>query len=134
MIVGFVVENQILVRTKRLALAGRILSTASDAGANRLGDLRFSLADPAPQRTEAIRQATRNALEDARNIAGAAGVKVGPALAISLDSDMPRVPQRYTSVRAMSAMADGGESAPVSIEPGTIETRAAVLLRVAIAR
>ena len=132
-IVGFVIEHQVLVRTKKLTLAGRILSTASDAGANQIGELRFSLADPAPQRAEAIRQATRNAIADARNIAGAAGVTVGPMLAITLDADVP-APQPYPRARTMSMVAVGAESTPVSIEPGAIDTHAAVLLRVAIAR
>ena len=132
-ILGFVVEHLLQVRTKQLTLAGRILSTASDAGANRLGDLQFSLADPAPQRAEAIRQATRNAIADARNIASAAGVGVGAMLAITLEGDTSIEPrQRFTAVRRMSA--DAAASAPVSIEPGAIDTRAAVLLRVAIAR
>ena len=134
LIVGFVIEHQLLVHTKKLALAGRILSTASDAGANRLGDLRFSLADPTPQRAEAIRQATRNAIADAQNIARAAGVTIGGTLAITLDAAVPYEPQPDMRMRATAMMAAAPESAPVPVEPGTIDTRAAVLLRVAIAR
>lgn len=129
-ITGFLIEHQLLVRTKNLALAGRIISTANDAGANRIGELRFTLADATPQRAEAIRAATKNALTDASNIANAAGVTLGPLQAITLEAGVPIEPMPFAAQR-MAVMA---ESAPVPITPDAIDVRSAVLLRVTIAR
>ena len=127
-IIGFVVENQVQVRTSKLQRSGAALAAASAAGANRIGELRFALTDNNQSRSEAIRQATRNALRDADTIAAAAGVTRGKILSIVLESNASGPYPVQQEMRTM-AMADGGSTVPVDV--GTIEVRAAVQLRVA---
>ena len=127
-IIGFVVENQVRVRTSKLQRSGAALSAASTAGANRIGELRFALTDDNQTRSEAIRQATRNALRDADTIADAAGLKRGSILSVVLEPS-PTTPYPMQQEMRTMAMADAGSAVPVDV--GTIEVHAAVQLRVA---
>ncbi len=127
-IIGFVVENQVQVRTSKLQRSGAALAAASAAGANRIGELRFALTDTNQARSEAIRQATRNALRDVDTIATAAGLKRGRILSVVLEPSASAPYPMQQEMRSM-AMADGGSAVPVDV--GTIEVRAAVQVRVA---
>lgn len=127
-IAGFVVEHQVVVRTRKLAQAGAALSAASTAGANSIGELRFSLADNTAARGEAIRLATRNAIADADAIARAAGLTRGRILSVVLEPSFNAPSPVQMEMRTMAAM----DKVAVPVDAGAIEVRAAVQLRVAI--
>ncbi len=126
-IVGFVVEHQVAVRTRKLAQAGDALSAASAAGANSIGELRFSLADNTKARAEAIQLATRNAIADADAIARAAGLTRGRILSVVLEPSFTAPSPVQMEMRSMAVM-----DKAVPVDAGGIEVRAAVQLRVAI--
>ena len=126
-IVGFVVEHQVAVRTRKLAQAGNALTAASGAGANSIGELRFSLADNTKARGEAIQLATRNAIADADAIARAAGLTRGRILSVVLEPSFTAPSPVQMEMRAMAAM-----DKAVPVDAGAIEVRATVQLRVAI--
>ncbi len=123
-IIGYEVNNTLAIRTKKLALAGKLIEEANDAGANSVDDIRFDLADPRTHRAEAIAAATANARSDAAVLSRAAEVRLVRIIAIQLGDDgyRPRMP---TMVRA-EAMAVAAPAPP--IQPGDVTVRASVTM------
>lgn len=124
-IIAYSVTNTINVKTQQLELAGEIIQAANEAGANTIDSIQFTLADARTHRAEAIAVATANARQDARALAGAAGVQLVRVLEVRLDDAQPiRPPQPFGYERAMATQADS--SAPVS--PGDVTVRSSVNL------
>lgn len=124
-IIGYEVTNTVMVRTKRLALAGDLIEAATKAGANTIDSIGFDLADKRKYRAEAISEATAHALADARKLAESARVKLVRALSINLDSagERPPVPWR-SAAPAMAAAPEAGVSPPIT--PGDVTVTASV--------
>ncbi len=122
-IVGYRVSNELLIISTRVELAGKLLATSQRAGANQIGGLQFTLADPAAQRLKAISLATQAAIDQAQAMATAAGVKLGEVQSLTLDSPGagPRPNMAYAEARMASA-----DSVPVTA--GKVEVSAAVTL------
>ena len=123
-IVGYRVSNVAQVSVRKLADAGPILDAAVAAGANTVRGIRFTLADPSAAQTQARASAVADAMDKARQLAAAAGVKLGPVLSIRESTVSSPIPMRTMAVRA--------ESTP--IEPGQLEVTISVDLRQAIQR
>ena len=123
-IVGFHVGNVAQVTVRKLADAGPMLDAAVAAGANTVRGIRFTLADSATAQSQARASAVADALAKARQLASAAGVKLGPVLSIRESSVSQPIPMRAMAARA--------ESTP--IEPGQLEVTVSVDLRQAIQR
>lgn len=123
-IVGYHVANVAQVTVRKLPDAGPILDAAVSAGANTVRGIRFTLVDPSAAQSQARASAVADALAKARQLAGAAGVKLGPVLSIRESAVSQPIPMRAMSIRA--------EATPV--EPGQLEVTVAVDLRVAIQR
>ncbi len=119
-ITGYTVRNTILARTTDLALAGDLIETGVDAGADSVSNLSFGLADPQAHRAEAIAMATANARADAEALAAAAGLKLAGILEITLDPQQGYQPR--FAAREMGVMAD---AAP-PIRPGEVSLSARV--------
>ena len=126
-IIGYEVTNTVLVRTKRLDLAGGLIEAANKAGANSIDSIRFGLADERKFRAEAISNATTNALADARTLAESAGVKLVRKLSINLDNAGTRPPP-YVRMHAASlaAAAETGRVPPII--PGDVTVAASVTI------
>ena len=123
-IVGYRVLNLAQVTVRKLADAGTILDAAVGAGANTVRGISFSLADPATAQAQARSAAVADALAKTRQIAAAAGVRLGPVLSIRESTVSQPIPMRAMAVRA--------EATP--IEPGQLEVVVSVELRQAIQR
>ena len=76
-IIGYSAKNIIRITTRGLGNVGELMDEALGAGANRIDSLQFRLADGHPARTDALRQATRQAMAKAEGIAAALDAKVG---------------------------------------------------------
>ena len=98
-IIGYMVSNRLRVKTVKMTGVGRFVATAVKAGANEVNGLFFDLADERRYRQEAIALATRNARDDARSLAGAAGASLGRIVSLTLDDARP------TPVQAMAGRA-----------------------------
>jgi hypothetical protein len=120
-IVGYVVVNSVVAKTTRLEMAGELIETGVDAGANRVSGLSFGLQNPQDHRAEAIRQATMHAKSDAEALAQAAGVRLVQIIEVTLDPQQDYTP-RYELT--MSADARGGGAPPIS--PGEVSLSARV--------
>jgi uncharacterized protein len=80
---GYVAQNLLTIRVRKLEMVGKVLDAAVADGANTLNGLTFGLADPGPALDEARKEAVADARARAELLAGAAGVKLGDVLSIS---------------------------------------------------
>ncbi len=124
-IIGYEVNNTLAIRTKKLALAGKLIEVANEAGANSVDDIRFDLADPRTHRPEAIDAATANARSDARVLSRAAEVRLVRIISIQLGNSGYRPPMP-TMARA-EGMAAAVALAP-PIQPGDVTVQASVTI------
>ncbi len=129
-IIGYRVRNSLLVTTAKIELAGRLLALAQQAGVNKVGNLRFSLADPEEASRQAIAAATAKARLRAATLAQAAGVKLGKLIEARVEETaagrQPRLMMAEASL-ARSAVNN------VPISAGEVEVKAAVVLSYALA-
>lgn len=122
-IVGYTVSNELLIKTDQVELAGKLLATAQNAGANQIGGLTFALAEPADHREEAIALATRRALRKAQTLAEAAGVELGSIQSLTLDQAVAPGPRpRMAMMEAKSSVV----SDAVPVNAGNVDVRAGV--------
>ena len=122
-IVGYQVGNELLIETGKVDLAGELLGLAEKAGANQIGGLQFSLADPEQQRLAAIELATRKARQKAKTLAAAAGAQLGEIMSLSLDG-----PGRIAGPQLMMAEARSAAADNVPVAAGKIEVAAGVTI------
>jgi uncharacterized protein YggE len=122
-IAGYTAANTVRVTTDELTLAGRIVDTAMDSGANTIDRLTFTLKDERPALARALGQAAVQAREKADAIAAALGVKIVRVL---------RAEESGVALRSFETYAPM-ERAATPIEPGAIDVRATVTLTVEIA-
>lgn len=116
-ILGYKVVNNLNVTTTLLEELGEILDAAIAAGGNSIGNIQFSLKEPRKHRKEAITKAAQNAMQDARNLAEAAGVQLGRILSLALDQ---------AEVRPLFKAAMRSEGVP--IEAGDVDVHASVTI------
>ncbi|MBV8055260.1 MAG: SIMPL domain-containing protein [Deltaproteobacteria bacterium] len=101
---GYRAENSISVQTGELGLVGPLIDAAIGAGANRIDTLNYSLRADSKARSEAIAKAARDAQTQASALADALGVKLGPVIKASTESQVRPVPiARFASSAAMAA-------------------------------
>jgi uncharacterized protein YggE len=123
-IVGYEVSNQVRIRVRDLTNLGRVLDALVQEGANVLGGISFSVAEPAPVLDQARTKAMADARRRAELYAQAAGVKVGPVL--SIREAPPGIPRFGAEMpRAMAVTA-------VPVAPGEQEFQASVTVTYAI--
>jgi uncharacterized protein YggE len=121
-------QNTITVETAKLDLIGPLIDAAIAAGANRVNSLDFSLRDNAKARNAAIADAAKDAQAQAMALSAAVGVKLGPIINATTESEARPVP--IMPMARFSAMANA--SAPTPVNPGDITAPATVALTYAI--
>ena len=120
-IVGYRVSNVVQLRTRDVTGVGRIVDAAVTAGANVVRNVYFTLDEPARAEAEARKLAVQNAAEKARQVAAAAGVRLGRLLSVT-ESGPVRPVARMTTM----AMAPG------PVEPGQLDVTITLEARYAI--
>lgn len=114
-IVGYTARNQVRVELRDLANIGRVIDSATAAGANRVDQLQFQLQDRAATLGSALAFAAAEARAQAVSVAGALGVTLGPVLEASTTPSPGIGPQmRFERAEAMAM------PAPTPIEPGEV--------------
>jgi len=119
-ITGYRADNSITVETGAIQMLGSLIDTAIAAGANRVNYLNFVLRDETSVRQAAIANASRDAQAQAGALAKSLGVKLGPILKATTESQAMPMP-----MMRMSAMM---ASAPTPVEPNDVEIPATVSL------
>lgn len=110
---GYRAVNQVRVTVPDVGRAGEILDVGIGAGANRGVSLQFEAADTREARLQALRDAVGAAQEEARTIAEAMDVVLGPPVEVSGGAS-PGEPR----VMARTAMMEGMAAVQTPIEPG----------------
>lgn len=107
---GYVANNMLTVRVRKLDTTGAVLDAAVADGANTLNGMTFGLADPDPAYNEARKEAVADARAKAELLAEAAGVKIGAVLSISDGGAMTDpAPMYRDAVSASPVPVVGGE-------------------------
>ena len=117
-IVGYEVHNQIHVKVRDLKLVGRLLDVLVAQGANTLGGMTLSIADPAPLLAEARARAIVDARRKAEVYATAAGAKVGKVIFIrdaTAGPPRPMMMGRMVATQAAVPIAPGEQELEVSV-------------------
>jgi uncharacterized protein YggE len=81
-IIGYQVSNQVSVTLDDLTKLGPALDALVRSGANQLGEVSFSIANPKPLAERARTAAVADAMTKAKTLAAAAGVNLGPLLSL----------------------------------------------------
>lgn len=125
-ITGYTATNIVRVTLDDLTKVGSVIDTASQAGSNRIHNLRFTLKDEGPVQAEALREAAVQARAKSQALASALGLKVVRVLSV-VESGSPVIPVRDVAFAR-------AETASTPIEPGTIEVRATVAYTVEVSQ
>lgn len=128
-IVGYTATNVVQVKTDALTDVGKVIDLATQAGANTIRRLQFTLKDERAARLKALAEAAVKAKAQAEALAAALGVRIVRVLS-AVESEAPMVRPLGAEVMAMR----GAPAAPTPVEAGTIDVRATVTLTVEIAR
>ncbi len=121
---GFTATNTVQVSTSDLTAAGKIIDTATGAGANRIDSLSFYLNDDSAARGQALRLAAAQARTQADAIASGLSLKLGNVI----------VAQQGTTVTPVMTVtgAAAGAAATTPVQSGNVEVRATVTVQVEI--
>ena len=82
-LIGYTATNSIQVTTGDLGSTGKLIDTATQAGATRVQSLSFGLKDSQPLRAQALKLAAGQAQTQVAAIAAGLGLKVGAVIAAS---------------------------------------------------
>lgn len=124
-IVGYQARNSVVVTMGELNKVGSVIDAASRAGANTVDGLSFTLRRDRPARSQALTEATRNAVEKARTVAEALGGRVVRIIEVQEGGIYrPPVPLPMPRGRVASLSAEVAQDTP--IEVGSLDIRAQV--------
>ena len=115
-IAGYRVSNQVNVKMRDIALVGDVLAAVTEAGANAIYGVNFSVADPAALEAEARALAMADARKRAESLAELGGVSLGNVTIISEVVGTPVYPMMGAGGFAMEQAA----SAVPGISPGQL--------------
>jgi uncharacterized protein YggE len=124
-IVGYNVQNTVVIDVHQVEQVGRILDAALAKGANLVSSLSFYSSKAEEARRRALANAVERARRDAEVMAQAAGGRLGELVDVSSSSfvDRPRPMMDMAEARVMAA------SAPTPISEGTQTVSAMVTAR-----
>jgi uncharacterized protein YggE len=109
---GFEVSNLMTVKIHDVQHAGTVIDQVLAAGANRVSDIAFTLADPSAANDRAVTAAITEARRKAQLTADAAGVKLGRVLSVSTNNQAlgPRMAPAAFAEAASVPLAAGQRS------------------------
>lgn len=124
-VTGYVATNVVRLETGELNRLGELIDLATQAGANQVQRIAFTLSDPSAARRRALRDAVLDANAEAEAIATALGAKLGTVQSVVEQESEPIRPFMHDAVMARAA-----EGVSTPIEPGMVTLRARVVVRV----
>src|SRR5499427_3483576 len=125
---GYTAVNVVRATLDELAKMGAVIDAATQAGANHVQGIQFTLRDQDSVRAQALREAALRARGEADVLAAALGLKVLRVLTVEENS--PRVAPIRVYGGAPRAMAAAAPATPV--EAGTLDVTAEVTLSVEV--
>lgn len=122
---GYEARNGVTVVLSDLTKVGSVIDAASEAGANDVGGISFTLRKDRPARDQALADATREAINKAQVIAQALGGRVVRVVEVQEEGVQQPRPV-YDQLQIQSMRAGGGAATP--IEVGTLDITSRVQL------
>ena len=121
---GYVVNNTVRVKVRRLESLGEVIDDAAEAGGNSIviNSIRFLIEDTTPLQTQARRLAVKDAEEKARTLAETSGARLGEPLSITESTFFQGPPSPY---QAEEAFADAARTS-TPVLPGELTVTVAV--------
>jgi uncharacterized protein YggE len=116
---GYRVGNTAQVRIRDVRAVGRVLDAVVRAGANTVGSLAFTVSDRTAVEAQARTLAVRDAATKARQLADAAGVRLGALLSLTEQG----IGRPMPVARGIAALAS------MPVEPGEVEVAIVVEAR-----
>ena len=124
---GYTANNVVQVTLDELGKIGTVIDAATQAGANHVQGIQFTLRDQAAVRAQALREAAAKARAEADVLAEALGLKVVRVLSVE-ESSPGIVPVRVLAGAPRTMVA----SASTPVETGTLDVTANVTLSVEV--
>ena len=121
-LVGYQVTNSLTVRIRDLSKLGTIIDQAVTLGINQGGDIAFTNDKPDQALTDARKQAVADAMDKAKTLAEAAGVKLGRVIEMNENAIRP-APQ---PVFRAAMMKDAAPAVPVQGGENTYDVNVSV--------
>lgn len=125
-ITGYEARNSVTVTLNDLTKVGAVIDAASQAGANNVDNVSFTLRKDRPAKSQALTEATREALDKAQAIAGALGGRVVRIVEVQ-ESDAVARPI-YEATDKIQTMRAGVAQAQTPVEVGTLDIHSQVQL------
>lgn len=123
-ITGYEARNTVTVTISDLKKVGTVIDASSQAGANDIAGIAFTLRQDRPARDRALQEATREAMSKAEVIASALGRKVTRIVEVQ-EEGFVRPPQPVYQAEAFMVKRD---SVATPIEVGSLDVTSRVLL------
>lgn len=128
-IAGYRVTNQVSVTIRDIEQVGAVIGAVTEAGANSIHGISFSVADPAALEAEARASAIDNAREKAASLAELSGVELGEVISVSEVIGQPGVP---LGMGFGGGRDEAAQSAAPGISPGELSVGVQVQVTFAI--
>ena len=128
-IIGYRVSNLVQVKVRKIDDVGKIVDAAVNAGANSLGGLYFTIDDSSKAEADARKLAVKNAMDKAKQLTDAAGVKLGDLNYISENLSTPR-----PEVFRLAAAAPAADAGIGPVQSGQLEVSVTVEMHYTISR
>lgn len=126
-ITGYEARNTVTVTLSDLARVGAVIDAAAQAGANNVDSVSFMLRKDRPAKSQALAEATREAMEKARALAEALGGRVVRIAEVQEAGAIVRpIYEAMDKVQTMRGAVAGQAATP--IEVGTLDIRSQVQL------
>jgi uncharacterized protein YggE len=118
-VTGYRVTNMVTAKIREVNKAGTLIDAVAAAGGDltRIDSIGFTIDNPAPYREQARQKAVADAAAKAKQLADAAGVKLGKPIYITENSYTPAPIYRDAAVKAAGAPA----AAETAISPGEMD-------------
>lgn len=88
-LVGYTITHAFEIKIRDLEKISKAISLFGEHGLNQVGGLTFTIDDPDKLKQQAMEKAIENAKEKAARIAGASGIKLGPIVSFSENTQLP---------------------------------------------
>ncbi len=122
-IIGYEVRNGVTVTLSDLKRLGNVIDAGSQAGANDIAGISFTLKQDRAARDQALKDATREAMNKAQTIAQALGGRVVRIVEVQ-EEGFQRPPQPVYTYDSMAAK----QSVATPIEVGSLDITSRVML------
>lgn len=125
LITGYRVTNQVTVRLREIGNLGNLLDQLVKAGANQLGGVSFSVAEPKKMLEDARRKAVADAKGLAKLYAAELGVTVGRVLRFTESGRTDPRPERFLARAASNSI-----NVPVAPGESTVSVQISVVFEI----